>query len=107
MEKKLVSYVGVGGHSLPSDLTRFEREKDVWAAEEKHDGCWCEVRTDAEGIVRELIGRSGLSFEGDATSGLLGLRTPWPNTVLVGEIETATQASTKIVQKLGYRRVWL
>jgi ATP-dependent DNA ligase len=101
------NYVGVGGHSLPKDLPRFEREKNVWAAEVKRDGCWCEIRTDENGIIQKLIGRSGLEFGGDVVSGLKGLRTPWPNTVLVGELETATEASTKVFQKVGYRRVWI
>ena len=105
MEEKVVQYVGVGGNITPGELSRYENSE--FAAEAKKDGCWVEVRTDADGFIEELVGRSGLRFSGDAVSGLIGLKTPWSNTILAGELETATESATKIHSKLGYRRIWL
>jgi ATP-dependent DNA ligase len=100
-----VNYIGMGQTIYPNQLESYDNGS--FAAEEKRDGSWAELRTNADGVVIALVGRSGLTFQGDAVKGLVGLQTPWKDSVLVGELETATEAATKVHRQVGYRRIWL
>jgi ATP-dependent DNA ligase len=91
---------------LPKELGSYEK-RGGWVVEEKNDGHWCAVRTDAQGVVTQVIGRSGKSFENSNVEGILGMRTHLPNTVLVGELEAGTEAALMRHDRLGYRRVHL
>jgi|SRR5579872_156446 len=98
------NYLGIREQISPKVLSTYSPKE--WVAEEKRDGCWVEVRTDSSGTITSLQGRSGTFFNGDAIKGLKGLKTPWDNTILVGELETATEAATEVYKQVGFRRIW-
>lgn len=104
MSGRVLTYVGPKVQVTPDDIGFYEKS-GIWSAEEKRDGAWTEVRTDAEGKIKSLMSRTGKPFGGDATAGLLGLQTHLPNSVLVGELEAATEAATTRYKAIGYRRV--
>jgi len=104
MGDRISTYVGPKVQVTPDEISFYEKS-GIWAAEEKRDGAWTEVRTDAEGRIKSLISRVGKPFGGDATAGLLGLQTHLPNSLLVGELETASEAATERYRALGYRRI--
>ena len=94
-------YIGPKEQIQPDKLPSFENGK--WIAEEKIDGCWAAIETNPTGQISKLYSRTNVSWQ----VGLIGMDINLPNTVLAGELEVATQAATKLYQKLRYRRVWL
>lgn len=98
---RMATYIGPHESVSPDEAARFERAG--WAAEEKHDGCWAEVRTDDEGVIVSLTSRVGKKYSGDHVNGLLGLRTHLPGSVLAAELEACSEASTERYTALGYR----
>jgi len=101
---RIRTYLGPKVQVTPDDIGRYEKPGN-WAAEEKRDGAWAEVKTDADGKIVSLRSRVGKPFTGDAANGLVGLPTSLPNSLLVGELETASQAATDRYRALGYRRI--
>lgn len=100
----MTTYLGPKTQIQPADLSRYDNGK--WAAEEKHDGHWAEVVTDAEGKVISITGRSGKTFSNMNVHGLLGMQTGLANSVFATEIEAGTEAANQRFDKLGYRRLW-
>ena len=101
---RVATYLGPASQVTPDSIDKFERE-GVWAAEEKRDGCWAEIRTDKSGTVTALRSRVGKTFGPAHVQGLVGLRTHLPDSVLVAELESASEAATERSQALGYKRV--
>lgn len=101
---RIKTYLGPRTQVTPDSIDRFERE-GCWGAEEKRDGCWAEVRTDDEGRISEITSRVGKPFGGEHVVGLEGLKTHLPRSVLVAELETASEAATDRFRALGYRRL--
>jgi ATP-dependent DNA ligase len=102
-------YLGPDLEVKPETLEKFEKQGG-WIIEPKHDGMWAmlTVGNPAKGLPHSLKSR-------DAKTGLVGgantgdlLMMPLPlveGTVLVGELEAATEASTKLYLKHGFRRL--
>ena len=88
----------------PEDLAKYERA-GVWIAEEKHDGHWAEVMTGNDGRITRLTSRSGTMFSGSNVEGLIGTQTSMPNSVLIAELESGTEAANKKNASLGHRRL--
>ena len=101
---RIKTYLGPKVQVTPDECERFERDGARWVAEEKRDGAWCEIRTDASGRIKSLTSRVGKRFSGDNVNGLAGLQTGLPNVVLACELECASEAATERYQALGYRR---
>jgi len=101
---RIRTYLGPKIQVTPDEISLYERA-GVWAAEEKRDGAWAELLIDADGKIKSLRSRVGLPFGPDATFGLLGLQTHLPNSILVGELETASEAATDRYRALGFRRI--
>lgn len=104
MAERIRTYVGPKVQVTPDEITFYEKSGQ-WAAEEKRDGAWAEMKIGPDGRVTSLISRVGKSFGPDATAGLLGLQTHLPNSLLVGELETASEAATDRFRAIGYRRI--
>lgn len=102
-------YLGPDLEIEPEALEKFEKQGG-WIIEPKHDGMWAmlTVGNPAKGQPHSLKSR-------DAKTGLVGgantgdlLMMPLPlveGTVLVGELEAASEASTKLFLKHGFRRL--
>jgi len=101
---RLPTYLGPKCQVTPDSIARFERE-GVWAAEEKRDGCWAEIRTDGKGAITSITSRVGKLFGPAHVEGLVGLVTHLPHSVLVAELESASEAATTFSEALGYKRV--
>ena len=82
-----VTYVGPKMQILPSELARYENGS--WAAERKHDGHWCELKTDARGHVKSLTSRSGSPMKADFQT------TASPNSTFIGELSYGTEAAVR------------
>lgn len=101
---RIRTYIGPKIQVTPDEILRYERA-GCWAAEEKRDGCWAEVKIDENGRIKSLTSRIGKPYTGDNVAGLLGLQTHLPNSILVGELEAASEAATDRYRAIGYRRV--
>lgn len=104
MGDRIRTYVGPKVQVTPDEIGFYEKS-GLWSAEEKRDGAWAEIRIGEDGKIKSLTSRVGKAFGGDATAGLVGLQTHLPNSLLVGELETASEAATDRYRALGYRRV--
>lgn len=98
------TYVGPKVQITP-DLIGLYEKSGLWAAEEKRDGAWGEVKIGEDGKIKSITSRVGKPFGGDLTAGLVGLQTHLPNSVLVGELEAASEAATDRYKAIGYRRI--
>lgn len=96
-------YLGPAVDLTPKDLSNYEGKGYIW--QPKLDGCWCELRCLSG--YNELWSRNGKQSFTDDVAALTNLKTGLRDTYLVGEIEYATEASTAMHAKLGYRRIWL
>ena len=103
---RMKTYLGPKVQIQPDALHKYE-SAGLYVAEEKHDGHWAEIVTDAEGRIKTLTSRSGTRFEGINVEGLIGHPIYAPNSVLVGELEAATEAANKRNAQLGHRRLWV
>jgi ATP-dependent DNA ligase len=104
MGDRIRTYVGPKVQVTPDEIDFYEKS-GLWSAEEKWDGAWAEIRINDQGKITSITSRVGKSFGPDATAGLLGLQTHLPNSLLVGELETASEAATDRYRAIGYRRV--
>lgn len=96
-------------HSASGACTRAElpaAEAAGYVAEEKIDGEWACVTTDADGKIASVVGRYGAVKSGSEIAGLELVRAN-PNSIYIGELEASTEAATAIYRAIGYRRVWL
>lgn len=100
---RLGTYMGPKTQVQPDALERYEGKG--WAAEEKHDGHWAEVTTDADGKITTIIGRSGSKFEGLNVSGLIGYPLGIPSSIFIAELEAGTEAANRINVKVGFKRL--
>jgi ATP-dependent DNA ligase len=98
------TYVGPKLQVQPDALDQLEAT-GLYVAEEKFDGYWVEVTTDAQGNISKLVGRSGKTFSGDNVRGLLNSWLGVPNSIFVGELEAGTEAANKTAPKFGSRRI--
>ena len=103
-------YMGPSGEIDPTTLSMYERPG--WVAQEKMDGMWSmfTVGNKAEGRLHDITSRDARtgSCSGSAVGDLLTLDIPLPEgTIVVGELEAASQWSTQQNARLGYRRVHL
>jgi len=96
-------YLGPAIEITPAELSSYECKGYAW--QPKLDGCWCEIR--CRRGFNELWSRNGKQSFTEGTEELTHLPTGLKDTYLVGEIEYATEASTSVYRKLGYRRIWL
>ena len=96
-------YLGPAIEIGPTELPSYEGKGYLW--QPKLDGCWCEMR--CKRGFNELWSRNGKQSFTEGTEELTHLPTGLKDTYLVGEIEYATEASTSMYHKLGYRRIWL
>lgn len=100
---RIRTYLGPRLQVTPDEISRYEN--GAWSGEEKRDGCWAEVKIGPDGKIQSLTSRIGKPFTGDNVNGLVGLQTHLPNSLLVGELEAASEAATDRYKALGYRRV--
>lgn len=100
---RIKTYLGPKIQVTPDECERYESE-GCYAAEEKRDGCWAELRTDASGRIKSLTSRVGKRFTGDNVNGLHKLNTGLPNVVLACELECGSEAATERYRALRYRR---
>lgn len=95
-------YISAKNQIAPDELSKYEDGN--WAATEKKDGCWACLKTDDNGIVYEIAGQSGTDFNPKAIEGIKGRAIGLPNSTIIGELETGSQAATKLYRLHGYRR---
>lgn len=88
------TYVGPKVQIQPQELDRYEKT-GIYVAEEKHDGHWAEVTIDDDGKIRRITSRSGTTFGGSHTAGLIGIQTSLKSSVLIAELEAGTEAANK------------
>lgn len=104
-------YLGPDLEVLEASLPKYEAQGG-WVVEPKHDGMWAmlTVGDPANGKPHTLKSRDAKTgYVGGANAGdmvLIPLPLP-PGTILVGELEAATETSTKFFSALGYRRLHL
>lgn len=104
-------YLGPDLEVLEASLPKYEAQGG-WVVEPKHDGMWVmlTVGDPANGVPHQLKSRDAKSgLVGGANAGTLPLEPlPLPpGCIVVGELEAATETSTKVFSKLGYRRLHL
>lgn len=95
-------YIGPKNQISPDELSKYEDGK--WVAGEKRDGHWACLKTDDNCIVQKVIAQSGTEFGSNAVRGIKGRNIGIPNSSIIGELETGTQAATKFYKSFGYRR---
>lgn len=109
--KRVKEYVGPAIDIDPDDLPKYERTGG-YVLEPKEDGMWARlvVGNPAEGRPHQLKSRDATTpaVTGSNAGDLLDIALPLPEgTILVGELEAATQAAKKIVDRQGFRRLHL
>lgn len=98
------TYVGPKVQIQPKDLPRYERANS-WVAEEKHDGHWAEITIGSDGRILKLTSRSGTIFSGSNVEGLIGAQTSLVDTILIGELESGTEAANRHNVGMNHRRI--
>lgn len=97
-------------------LTTVERRKipgyennGGYVAERKYDGMWCALHVDHGGPGQHRFeSRTGLDCDGSDMEGLQGIELGiGSGTILIGELEAASEAATISFKKLGFRRFFL
>lgn len=99
------TYLGPKTQIQPHELGRYDNGK--WAAEEKHDGHWAEVKTDECGVIVSITGRSGKTVNNSNVDGLLGLNIGLPSSIFAAELEAGTEAAMQRIELHGLRRLFL
>ena len=109
--KRTSTYLGPGLDIERSDLASYEIRSN-YVIEAKVDGMWCEltVGDPARGIPHQLNSRDGTT---DPISGsnlgdihIQPIPLP-PGSIIIGELEAATEWATEQAQKRGFRRLHL
>lgn len=101
---RIKEYIGPKIQIHPDELPKYEQQ-GIWFAEEKRDGAWAYLKTDEAGTITKIVGRSGSHFSNDSISGIKGCNIALPNSIIIGELETASQAATKLYATHGIRRM--
>jgi len=101
------NYLGPGLDIEPEDLAKYEA-KGKHVAMPKIDGMWseCRVGCPAEGRPNVLSSRDAATaaISGSNLGDLGNVALPWPEgTLIVGELEAATQWAKDITDAKGYR----
>jgi len=109
--KRDSEYLGPGLDIEPDVLSKYE-ESGQWLAEHKIDGMWAKmiIGHPAEGRPNILSSRDATTaaISGSNLGDLDMLETPWPEgTVVVGELEAATEWATIQANAKGYRSLHL
>lgn len=104
-------YLGPDKEIKPEDLDKYEAEGG-WCIQPKIDGMWCclTVGRPSEGRPNVLKSRDARTppITDDKAGDLPELEIPLPEgTVLVGELEAASQWATEQAEANGYRRFFL
>lgn len=98
------TYAGPKAQIQPAELDKYERS-GTYVVEEKHDGHWAEVTIGPDGRIAQITSRSSTVYSGSNVEGLVGFQTNLPNTVLIAELESGTEAANKRNQHLAHRRL--
>lgn len=109
MVDRIQWYCGPKLDGSRTDLQKLENYGNR-IAERKKDGRWCALHVDHFGPNKHKFeSRAGNDHDGSLIHGLknIDLSTLGKDTILIGELESGTEASNKRFAKLGYRRVWL
>lgn len=102
-------YLGPDLEVLEANLPKYEAQGG-WVVEPKHDGMWCKlvVQDPANDKPHLLFSREGKSVGGANAGDLVLCPLPLPpGCILVGELEAATETSTKMFAKYKHRRLHL
>lgn len=81
-----------------------------YVAERKYDGAWCAWYVDHAGARQHRFeSRVGLEFSGTEVDGLanVDMGAVGKGTILVGELEVASEAATRMYRRIGHRRIHL
>lgn len=84
--------------------------KGGYVAERKYDGMWCAWHVDHAGSSdHRFESRTGLDCDGSDIDGLQGIDMGpvGRGTVLIGELEAASELATKSYKQLGHRRFFV
>jgi bifunctional non-homologous end joining protein LigD len=98
---RINDYTGPKEQIKQDQLYKYENQN--WIATEKVDGAWACVDTEMNGGFGKFTSRTGHQFDINSFADV----TPFQNCTLIGELEIASQASTKSYTRLGYRRFWI
>jgi hypothetical protein len=109
--KRDPDYLGPGMDIEPDVLAKYEAT-GKWAGEHKIDGMWSKfiVGNPSEGKPNVLSSRDATTpvISGANLGDLDTLQTPWPEgSVLIGELEAATEWATEQANAKGYRSLHL
>lgn len=109
--RRVPFYLGPDKEIRPEELDDYERAGG-WLQQVKMDGMWCAftVGNAQSGVSNTLKSRDARTPEitGSAAGDLVELPVPLPEgTILIGELEAASQWSTDQFEKNGYRRLHL
>lgn len=83
----------------PSELDKYDNGS--WSCEVKHDGNWCEIKTDASGKIVKLTSRSGKTFDIPE----LKIQTNLISSTFIAELEHGTEAASKLNCEIGFKRL--
>lgn len=100
-------YCGPDTYLKRSDLIKLEQQ-NRFVAEIKKDGFWVAMHIDGSGKHR-FESRAGNFFTGSDIEGLetIDMSDLGGPSVLIGELESGTEAALEEQKKVGFRRVWL
>lgn len=99
-------YVGAGGIIDPKELSQYEDGRYV--AEPKWDGMFASIEIgEAANVLRSRDTIEGRVIDGDRGGGIDSLALPMPGTVVIGELEAASQAATEAVAARGHRKMFV
>ena len=104
--KRTKWYLGPGVEVMPDMLHKYETGD--WLLEPKIDGMWCMLEVAEKGRPHVLNSRDAKTgpIMGSNLGDLHLQSLPFPpGTILVGELEAATQAAKTHVDKQGFRRL--
>lgn len=108
--KRMKEYLGPDKEIEPDVLSKYENGS--WIIEPKIDGMWCmlTVGSPKDGVPHVLTSRDARTsaLSGSSLGDLHTIDLPLPvGSIIVGELESATQYAKEKVTKQGYRRLHL
>jgi len=99
-------YVGAGESVSPANLAQFEDGGHI--AEPKWDGMFASLEVGEWGnVLRSRDTLEGRIIDGERSGGIEKLLLWAPGTVVIGELEAASQAATEAVVARGYRKLYV
>jgi hypothetical protein len=102
-------YCGPNLHLKPEQLDAFEKQGG-WVIEPKHDGMWAmlvvgDPKHGKPHVIKSRDAKTGTVGGANAGDLVLCELPLTPGAVIVGELEAATETSTKFFEALGHRRL--